>query len=255
MADRTQEHIQGFCTSPEDPECPDFFRRISKRVGWWTIPHVVVSYLKGYSLYRMCALVRRIMTLTDAREIQIRAKQKTALMCLEGQNCSNQMVLVSSAIQIHSLIFESRSVCNQLKQVINVLFSGLGNRCIEHILGGCRRLWLLSSRNNSPGHPEIVQIGELELYSHRCQIILEAPYWPGISWSWHLVNLSTNSGVGLGGVQDNTLASHLWCCGFKSWPTLKLSIPGGYYKYPGVGLIPRPWPVCGSVGGRLTEGR
>ena len=78
----------------------------------------------------------------------------------EGQGDSDRMGVESSSVQSDLPLLAStngRFVCNKVEsQATNVCVScprqlGLGNRCIEHLLGGSGRLCVLSSGSHSSG--------------------------------------------------------------------------------------------------------
>ena len=127
---------------------------------------LVVAYLNkqgGTHSQEMCALIWRIMAWANARGIQIRAKHIPGNLnvladSLSRKGDSDRMGIESSSVQSDLPLLSSTSgrfVCNKVEsQASNVCVScprqsGLGNRCIEHLLGGSGRLCVLSSGSHS----------------------------------------------------------------------------------------------------------
>ena len=82
-----------------------------------------------------------------------------------------------------------RYVCNQDEQQATSLCISSprpkcnSNRCIEYLVAGSRRLCLLSHSSDTKN--------DSKMKTYACQMIVIAPGWPGMSWFWDLIELST----------------------------------------------------------------
>ena len=129
----------------------------------------VVSYInkEGYThSFEMCALIWRILTWSNAREIQIRARHIPGNLNVIADSLSRRDKAIQTDWSFASSGLSKNlpslaqanggSVCHQFEcQTSNLRIScprrqGLADRCIEHLLGGSGRLCFLSSSHSSP---------------------------------------------------------------------------------------------------------
>ena len=158
----------------------------------------VVAYLNkqgGTHLQEMCALIWRIMAWTNVRGIQIRTKHIPRNLSVLADSLSREDKVIqteSSSVQSDLPLLTStngRFVCNKVEsQASNVCVScpqqsGLGNRCIEHLLVGYMDAYVFCPVALIP---QVIQ----KMTTYRCRIMI-APGWPGMYWFWDLVDLST----------------------------------------------------------------
>ena len=162
----------------------------------------VVAYLNkqgGTHSQEMCALIWRIMAWTNARGIQIRAKHIPGNLNVLADSLSRKDKVIQTEWVLNHRVFNQ--ICHCWHQPMVDLFATKLNHKLPMYVSPVPdgRAWETDALNISWEGldayvfcpvaliPQVIQ----KLTTHRCRIIMIAPGWPGMSWFWDLVDLST----------------------------------------------------------------
>ena len=162
----------------------------------------VVAYLNkqgGTHSQEMCALIWRIMAWTNARGIQIRAKHIPGNLNVLADSLSKKDKVIQTEWALNHRVFNQ--ICHCWHQPMVDLFATKLNHKLPMYVSPVPdgRAWETDALNISWEGldayvfcpvaliPQVIQ----KLTTYRCRIIMIAPGWPGMSWFWDLVDLST----------------------------------------------------------------
>ena len=162
----------------------------------------VVAYLNkqgGTHSQEMCALIWRIMAWTNARGIQIRAKHIPGNLNVLADSLSRKDKVIQTEWALNHRVFNQ--ICHCWHQPMVDLFATKLNHKLPMYVSPVpdSRAWETDALNISWEGldayvfcpvaliPQVIQ----KMTTYRCRIIMIAPGWPGMSWFWDLVDLST----------------------------------------------------------------
>ena len=163
----------------------------------------VVSYINkegGTHSLGMCALTWRLMAWTNARRIQIKARHVPGSLNVIADSLSRRDNVIQTEWSLHKQIFHK--ICTTWHKPTVDLFATRLNFKIQTYVSPVpdQRAWAVDALSISweglDGYiycpvaliPQVV----LKMITYPCRMIVIAPGWPGMSWFWDLVDLSTN---------------------------------------------------------------